>query len=114
LLGSTQPVLPVTHKRIFRLMRANALLLQKCTGDRIDRAHDGVVQTLRSNTRWCSDGLEIRCWNGEIVRLTFALDTCNWEIIAWVASTEGFSGEIARDVMLLTVERRSAVTRFRM
>ena len=96
----------VNHKRIFRLMRGQGLLLQKCTGERIDRAHDGVAQTLRSNTRWCSDGFEIRCWNSEVVRVTFALDTCDREAIAWVAGTEGFSGEIVRDVMLLAVERR--------
>lgn len=35
-----------------------------------------------------------------------ALDTCDREALAWVASTEGFSGEIVRDVMLLAVERR--------
>ncbi len=49
----------VNHKRVYRLMRSAKLLLQKCTGRRIDRTHDGVVQTLHSNTRWCSDGFEI-------------------------------------------------------
>jgi hypothetical protein len=36
--------------------------------------HDGQVATLRSNIRWCSGGLEFTCWNGEVVRLAFALD----------------------------------------
>ena len=29
------------------------------------------------NTRWCSDGLEIGCYNGERVRVAFALDCCD-------------------------------------
>ena len=41
----------VNHKRIFRIMQLHGLLLQRCTGERIQRAHDGVVRTLRSNTR---------------------------------------------------------------
>ena len=51
----------LNHKRIYRLMRLENLLLQKCTGRRNDRAHDGVIRTLRYNTRWCSDGFEIHC-----------------------------------------------------
>jgi putative transposase len=73
------------------------LLLQRHTGLRKGRAHDGVVRTLRSNTRWCSDGPEIACWNGEVVRVAFVEDTCDREIIAWAASTKGFSGEMIRD-----------------
>jgi transposase InsO family protein len=96
----------LNHKRIYRVMRAANLLLQPCTGRRIDRVHDGVVQTLRSNMRWCSDGFEIHCWNGEIVRIAFVLDTCDREVMAWVASTAGVSGEMVRDLMLLSVERR--------
>ena len=44
-------------KRIYRVMRAADLLLQPCSGGRIDRAHGGVVETLRSDT----DGSEIHC-----------------------------------------------------
>jgi len=96
----------VNHKRVFRIMQQHGLLLQSYTGDRIERAHTGKVITLRSNTRWCSDGLEIDCWNGEIVRVAFSLDTCDREAIAWAAGTTGFSGEMIRDIMLLSVERR--------
>jgi putative transposase len=59
-----------------------------------------------SNQRWSSDGLEIPCWNGEVVRLVFAIDTCDREIIAWQAGTGGISGEMVRDLMLACVERR--------
>jgi len=48
----------------------------------------------------------ISCWNGEVVRLVFAIDTCDWEFIAWWASTGGISGEMVRDFMLACVKRR--------
>ena len=70
------------------------------------RAHEGSVIALASNQRWSSDGLEIGCWNGEMVRVAFAIDTCDREIIAWHASTGGISGEMVRDLMLTCVERR--------
>ena len=31
------------------------------------------------NCRWCSDGFEIGCDNGEKVRVAFALDCCDRE-----------------------------------
>jgi putative transposase len=46
---------------MYQLMRSANLLLQQCTAKRIDRTHDGVVRTLHSKTRWCSDGFEIHC-----------------------------------------------------
>ena len=83
-----------------------ALLLQPCTGKRITRVREGVVQALCSNMRWCTDGLEIHCWSGEIVRAAFVLDACDREVMAWAATTAGISGEIGRDLMLLSVEPR--------
>jgi transposase InsO family protein len=74
-------------------MRQNSLLLAKYTGKRMpERVHEGKVITLRSNTRWCSDGFEIRCWNHEIVHITFVLDTCDREVIAWGSDNGGFTG----------------------
>ena len=96
----------VNHKRIYRIMQLHGLLLQRHTGRRIERAHDGVVRTLRSNMRWCSDGFEIPCWNGETVRVAFTLDTCDREAITWTGTTAGISGEMVRDMMLIAVERR--------
>jgi hypothetical protein len=29
---------------------------------------------MRSNLRWCSDGLEFSCWNGDVIRLAFLID----------------------------------------
>ena len=64
----------VNHKRVYRIMRQNGLLLIRHTGKRTQLAHEGKVVTLRSNLRWCSDGFEIACWNGQVVRVAFALD----------------------------------------
>ncbi len=48
---------PANHKRIYRLMKIHGLLLEKHTGKRPGRVHDGTVMVMRSNLRWCSDGL---------------------------------------------------------
>ena len=96
----------VNVKRVYRLMKKHGLLLQRHTGRRRPREHDGQVATIRSNIRWCSDGLEFTCWNGEIVRVAFALDCHDREAISWVATTAGISGEMIRDMMVSCVERR--------
>jgi transposase InsO family protein len=57
--------------------------------------------TSRSNERWCSDALEFTCWNGEIVRVAFAQNSHDREVISWVATTAEISGEMIRDVMVL-------------
>jgi putative transposase len=95
----------VNHKRVYRVMRENQLLLQRHTG-LPGRVHDGVIITLKSNLRWCSDGFEIRCWNGERVQVAFSLDTCDREAMSFVATTGGISGEMIRDLMLASVEHR--------
>ncbi len=92
-------------KRVLR-MQANQLTLQRHTGRRPGRTHDGAVIALRSNVRWCSDHFELACRNGEIVRILFAIDACDREVIAWSATTAGISGEMVRDLMVVCVERR--------
>ena len=101
----------VNHKRVFRLMSQSHLLLHPHAGLRPVRAHQGRVIALASNQRWSSDILEIACWNGEVIRLAFAIDTHDREIIAWIASTAGISGEMVRDLMLACVERRFGALR---
>jgi transposase InsO family protein len=103
-LKNGQPRL--NHKRIYRLMSQNGMLLQRYTGKPPGRAHDGKIVTIRPNLRWTSDGFEIPCWDGQVVRVAFALDTCDREAMAWCASTGGISGEMIRDLMLESVERR--------
>ena len=51
----------VNPKRIYRIMKLNHLLLAKSGGEKKQRSHTGNVITLKSDTRWCSDGFEIRC-----------------------------------------------------
>ena len=96
---------PFNHKRIYRLMAANQLLLERHTGKPV-RTHEGKVVTLKSDLRWCSDSLEIRCWNSESVHVTFALDCCDREVIGHRASQLHPTGETARDVMADSVEHR--------
>ena len=40
---------------------------------------------MRSDLRWCSDGMEIRCDLGRTVTATFAKDCCDREVMAWHA-----------------------------
>lgn len=49
---------PANHKRIYRLMKVHGLLLEKHSGQRPGRSHDGKVVVMRSDLRWCSDGFE--------------------------------------------------------
>lgn len=97
---------PVNCKRVYRIMKVHGLLLNRHTGRGEERCHDGRVAVDRSNTRWCSDGFEIACDNGERVRIAFALDCCDREAMAWVATTGGISGGDIRDLMVQSVEAR--------
>lgn len=83
----------VNAKRVHRIMGNHAMLLEKHTAVRKGRIHDGKVMVMRSNLRWCSDGLEFTCWNGEVIRLAFIIDAFDREIIAWTAvANAGISG----------------------
>jgi putative transposase len=94
---------------MYRLMAHYGLLLQRYTGKPPGCAHDGQIITIRPNLRWMSDGFEIPCWDGQVVRVAFALDTCDREVMAWCASTRGVGGEMIRDLMLEAVEKRLGV-----
>ncbi|MBB9322825.1 IS3 family transposase [Escherichia coli] len=97
----------INAKRIYRIMRQNALLLErKPAVPPSKRAHTGRVAVKESNQRWCSDGFEFRCDNGEKLRVTFALDCCDREALYWAVTTGGFDSETVQDVMPGAVERR--------
>ncbi|EMR2153060.1 IS3 family transposase [Klebsiella pneumoniae] len=97
----------VNPKRVYRIMRQNALLLERKPAiPPSKRAHTGRVAVKESNQRWCSDGFEFRCDNGEKLRVTFALDCCDREALHWAVTTGGFDSETVQDVMLGAVERR--------
>ncbi|MCS1230841.1 IS3 family transposase [Escherichia coli] len=97
----------INAKRVYRIMRQNALLLErKPAVPPSKRAHTGRVAVKESNQRWCSDGFEFRCDNGEKLRVTFAPDCCDREALHWAVTTGGFDSETVQDVMLGAVERR--------
>jgi putative transposase len=96
----------VNVKRVYRVMKAHDLLLQRHTGSGEERRHDGRIAVDRPDTRWCSDGFEIGCDNGEKVRIAFTLDCCDREAISWIATTGGIDSSDIRDLMVESVERR--------
>src|SRR5688572_9517033 len=89
-------------------MREHRLLLARHSG-KIPRAHDGVVATLKSDVRWCSDMFQINCWNGEHVYVGFALDCCDREAMSFVAESEHLNGGHIRDLAAQCVEARFGV-----
>ena len=103
-----QPEAPkVNHKRVYRVMRNQGLLLPKHTG-LPQRPHDGKVITLASDLRWCSDAFEFRCWNGERVFVAVSMDCCDREAIAWNSASRDLDTEDIRDLMAMSIEGRLA------
>jgi putative transposase len=98
----------VNHKRYYRVMKQYGLLLPKAPKRRVSsRPHEGKVAVTESNRRWCSDGFEIACDNGQVVTGTFTKDCCDREIIAWRAwSGRGLPGEPVREMLIEAVEKR--------
>ena len=96
---------PPNHKRVYRVMKVYGLLLDRHVGG-IERRHDGRIAVDQRNRRWCSDGFEIGCDNGEKVRVAFALDCCDREAMSFLATTGGIRGEDVRDLMVTAVEHR--------
>jgi putative transposase len=97
----------INHKRVYRVMRDAGWLLFRQGQKPLDtRKHEGQVAVKQSNTRWCSDGLELSCDNGERVRVAFALDCCDREVMSWVATTKGIDAKLVGDLMMQAVENR--------
>ncbi len=96
---------PVNHKRVYRILNEHSLLLTRAEPGPT-RTHDGTVITLHPDRRWCSDVFEIACLSGERIRVAFGLDTCDREILSFVATTKGIDGEMIRDLMVQSLEAR--------
>jgi transposase InsO family protein len=103
---SAQGLPRLNHKRTYRLMAQNGMLLGRHTGKPQGRPHEEQIITIRPKLRWAPDGFEIPCWSAEVVRIAFAPDTCEREVTAWQATTAGSSGEMIRDLMIESVEYR--------
>nr|WP_155859781.1 IS3 family transposase [Acinetobacter terrae] len=96
----------VNPKRIYQIMKQNQLLIMRAEPLKNDRTHDGRVEVFVSNSRWCSDGFEIKCWNGEKVRAIFSLDCCDREVMSYLATTTGISSDMVCDVLVQSMEKR--------
>ena len=103
---NTEGMPPVNAKRFYRIMSEHNLLLLHDKPERPKREHKGKIAVAESDMRWCSDGFEFDCDNGEKLRVTFALDCCDREAIDWAASTGGYDSSTVQDVMLRSVEKR--------
>jgi len=96
----------INHKRVYRLMKESKLLLPKHSGFKPENKHEGKVITLHSNTRWCSDSLQIRCWDGKKIDMSFVMDTCDREILAYVATTGYLKSLDIQNMLVMAFERR--------
>ena len=86
-------------------MRDEGWLLYRYGEKPLDtRKHEGKVSVKESDVRWCSDGPELSCDNGEKVRVAFALDCFDREIMSWVVSTIGIDAALVGDLMKQAVE----------
>lgn len=101
LLGKSR----VNRKRIYRIMKIHGLILPKSQITR-DHKPTGKVMTLHSNTRWCSDCFEIKCFNGEKVYVSFIEDTCDREAISYIFKKTPILARDIQDLMISAVEKR--------
>ena len=69
---------PANHKRVYRIMQANSLLLARKHAGRSELARDGKVVVMRSNLRWCSDGFEFSRNLAKDVHAVLVLDRAGW------------------------------------
>src|SRR5690606_22598681 len=83
------------------IMGIHAMLLVKHSAARKGRIHGGKGTIMRSNPRWCSDGVEFTCWICEVVRLAVIVEAAGRGMFAWPAvANAGVSGSDVRDMML--------------
>ena len=94
----------VNPKRVYRVMAGNGLLLPR-RRDALSRAGRTPASFgPTSDTRWCSDGFEIKCDSGQTVTATFAKDCCDREIMAFRAwEGKGLPGEPVREMLIEAV-----------
>jgi len=95
----------VNHKKVYRLMKQEKLLLTKAPR-KPTRTHDGKVVTAFNNQRWCADAFTIQCENGDAVNVVFSMDTCDREAMSYIASTGGITAQNVRDLLIESTEYR--------
>lgn len=95
----------LNRKRIYRIMDMNGLIFKKAISER-NHVKTGKIITLHSNTRWCSDGFEIKCYNGEKVYVAFALDCHDRECLSYVAYNRPLLAIDIQELMINSVDNR--------
>jgi putative transposase len=93
-------------KRVRRVMELGGWTLPRNARRRTGRAHTGQIQRAVSNERWCSDALEISCWNGECIQLAFVLDCHDRECLASVAAPRDLVAADIQQMMKAAVTQR--------
>jgi transposase InsO family protein len=99
------------RKRIRRVMELTAWNLPRPSKRTTGRAHSGRVMREASDERWCSDTLEVPCWNGEVVEIGFVLDCADREWLAYVAAGRALGGGDIRTLMTAAVRARFGTQR---
>jgi putative transposase len=94
------------RKRVRRVMELAGGTLPTKARRRSGRAHTGRVARDGSNGRWCSDSLQVACWNGQVVEIGFVLDCCDRECLAVVAQPCDLAGADIRALMQAAVQAR--------
>ena len=61
----------------------------------------GMFQSPNPDLRWCSDGLEFRCLNGEIVAATFVIDCCDRDLSLVAKSGKGLTSAMVQDALVI-------------
>ena len=93
--------------RSIHFKQGNLLLVSKPSLPGYSKEHNGQVSIDTSDKRWCSDGLEFKCFNGEHISMTFVLECCDREVISFVARNgRGLPAWMAQEQVLLAVNKR--------
>lgn len=89
-------------ERVYWWMRDHNLLLERRINNLACRVGiEGRIAVQTSDTRWCSDGFEFRCYGRRQLSVTFAFDCCDREIIGWGRQARpGTAVMIFADLML--------------
>jgi transposase InsO family protein len=101
----------INAKRCCRSCRPTELRLERYTGRRPGRTHDGIVIALPLECSLVLRSLRACLPQRRGHSRLFAIDACDREIIAWSATTAGISGEIVRDLSVACVERRFGISK---
>jgi transposase-like protein len=96
----------VNVKRVYRVMKAHELLLERHTGNACNGGMTVASQSIGRTRAGARTGSRSAATTGERVRIAFTLDYCDREAISWVATTGGIDSGDIRDLMIESVERR--------